>query len=207
VTELTVRMVVRSYRWIGPVVLVAVVTAVLSSDPGPPLDNLAAALFLLTAHAAWTTVVCGNVDDAGHRDMAAARAGSPGRLHGQRALAGVAVSIVVGIPVVAVSVLVTDGHSPGPATVVAAAAGTVVAAALLGCAVATLVHRPLVDNLAVSVTVSIAALVALPFVPPVARVLRAFSHGRTDGLATMVALAAAAAVVTVATGAAVADHL
>jgi hypothetical protein len=197
---------VRSYRWIGPVVLVAVVSAVLSSDPGPALDNLAAVLFLLIGHAAWTTVVCGNVDDAGHRDMAAARAGSPGRLHVHRALAALAVSITVGIPVVAVASLVTDGRDPGAATVVAAAAGTAVAAALLGCAATTLVHRPLVDNLAVSVTVGVAALVGLPFVPPVATVLRAFSHGRTEGLVVLLGLAASATAATGALGAVLADR-
>ena len=207
VTTLTLRLLARSYRWIGPAVLVAVVAAVLSSDPGPPLDNLSAMLFLLTADAAWITVVCGNIDDAGHRDMAAARAGSAGRLHVRRAGAALAASLVVAAPVVTEAALVTGGHSPGAATVVAAAVGTAVVATLLGCAVGTLVHRPLVDNLAVSVTTTLGALIALPFVPPVARVLRAFSHGRTDGLAVLVALAALVAAVAVSGGAWLTDHL
>ncbi len=51
---------------------------------------------LLVALTCWLTVMIGNVDDDGHRELLAAAVGSPARLHRSRAISAYLAANVVG---------------------------------------------------------------------------------------------------------------
>ena len=85
--RLTLSMFARSFRWLAPSLLVAVVSAIVLFLPGPPLDNLSVAFLVLAAAGVWISVSIGNLDGDAHREMLVARVGGAAALHARRAIA------------------------------------------------------------------------------------------------------------------------
>jgi hypothetical protein len=187
------RLVARSTRWLAPTLLAAIWSAFTVASPGPALGNASGSFIMLVAVTCWITVAIGNVDDDGHRELVAAAAGSPARLHRWRAL-----TAYVGANVLALAVTVAGIASGTSATRPVGAARVDVSCVLLelaataiGVGLGTLLHRPVLRNSGVGVLVAIGGLVGVILLPPVQHVLRQLNDDRTGGLVplTLAALA------------------
>ena len=143
--------------------------------------------------AAWLAVIAGNVDDDPHRDLCAAAAGSPARLHVCRAFATIGASAGV----VVVTALLTGstgdlGHQDLPYAVGCTVA-LLVAGALIGSAIGVFLHRPLIRSVAWSLVLGASAAIAVALLPPVQDVLRNFDHDTTHGVFVLLVAAATSA--------------
>ncbi len=202
----TLLLVARSGRWVAPAVLYLTWLVLVLANPGPALSNGASMFFGLVVFGAWFAIVTGNVDDDPHRDLCAAVAGSPARLHIRRAVATVAVT--AGVAVLTSFATATAGDL-GPRDLVATIAGTVailVAGALVGNAIGVFLHRPLVHSIAWSLVVAVGATIAVALLPPVQDVLYDLDHGSLRGVPALLAGAAAVATLAVFVSAIVADR-
>jgi hypothetical protein len=196
------RLLARSMRWLGPVLIAVIWTSFTVSDPGPALGNASSSFMMLVAVACWITVAIGNVDDDGHRELLTAAAGSPARLHRMRAA-----SALVAAGLIALIVTVADiavGTSPSRpinhAQIIGGCLLLGVVATAIGVGIGTALHRPVVRNSGGALLAATGGLVVLILLPPVQHVLRQFNDNRTGGLIVLalVGLTAAAAVVTAA---------
>ncbi len=163
------------------------------ANPGPALTNGANMFFGAVVFAAWLAVTAGNVDDDPHRDLCAAVAGSPGRLHICRALASIGASAGV----VVVTALLTGstgdlGRHELPYTV-GCTIVLLVSGALIGSAIGVFLHRPVIRSVAWSLVLGASAAIAVALLPPVQHVLRNFDHDTTHGVFVLLAAAATSA--------------
>ncbi|WP_314176789.1 ABC transporter [Streptomyces winkii] len=144
-------LLVRSQRWLPPLVLYAAFLAI-GVQPGEPLlDGLGYAAAALLPVTAWLVRICVNGEPAAARHCTAAAAG-PARVH----LAGVLTALLaasgLGAAATLYTVVVSDPHSSEGHVEVpvlpAAAAGLLAAGAcaLLGTAVGALCNRPLLRS-------------------------------------------------------------
>jgi hypothetical protein len=193
VTTFTLQLLARSGRWIPPALVYLVWLVLVLANPGPALSNAAGMFFAVVVLATWLTVSAGNVDDDPHRDLCAAAAGSPARLHVHRALA----VLVPTIAIVAVTAVLTASTGSlehhGRVAVVAASLALLVGAALIGTAIGAFLHRPILRNVAWGFLLAVAAVLAVVFVPPIRHVLRTFDHGGTAGVLLLLPASAAGA--------------
>ena len=202
------RLVVRSWRWLGAAIIVLIWMLISLSDPGPALANAGSGFLLLFAVTCWITVVTGNVDDDGHRELLAASAGSPGQLHRLRALSAWIAANAIGA-VVTFTALVASSDPVRRMSEAAIVAGCVVvqlAATAIGVACGTMLHRPVVRHLGMTLFASVAALVALVLFPPTQHLFRQLDDGRTGGLAVYAAGALVLAIAAVFGGSLLADR-
>ena len=163
---------------------------------------------MLVAVTCWITVAIGNIDDDGHRELLAAAAGSPAQLQRRRAI-----SAFVGANIVALVVTgagyasgIDPARSTSQAQIVAGCVLLQLAATAIGVGIGTLLHRPVVRNVGVTLLVAIGALVGLILLPPVQHVLRQLNDDRTGGLIVLTLVALAASAAAVATAGALADR-
>jgi len=192
VIRFTLALVARSGRWVAPAVVYLVWLVLVLANPGPALTNGANMFFGVVVFAAWFAVVTGNVDDDPHRDLCAAVAGSPRRLHARRAAATIAVS---GAVAVLTSLSTGTTGDLGHRDQLSAIAGTVavlVAGALIGAAIGVFLHRPLLDSVAWSLILAASAAIAVALLEPVQDVLRNLDHGSLRGVTLLLVVAAAA---------------
>ncbi|HEY3831256.1 MAG TPA: hypothetical protein VGO03_03110 [Acidimicrobiia bacterium] len=202
------RLVARSMRWLGAAIIVLIWMLISLSDPGPALSNAGSGFLLLFAVACWITVVTGNVDDDGHRELVTASVGSPARLHRLRALSAWIAANAIGV-VVTLTALVASSHPVRPAseaTVVAACIAVQLSATAIGVGCGALLHRPVVRHLGITLFASVAVLVALVLFPPTQHLFRQLNDGRTGGLVIYAAGAVVLAVVAVTAGSLLADR-
>ncbi|HEY1739851.1 MAG TPA: hypothetical protein VGI86_14140 [Acidimicrobiia bacterium] len=203
-----VRLVARSMRWLGAAIIVLIWMLISLSDPGPALANAGSGFLLLFAVTCWITVVTGNVDDDGHRELVAASVGSPAQLHRLRALSAWIAANAIGL-VITLTALLASSHPARPtgeATIVAACFVVQLAATAIGVACGTMLHRPVVRHLGITLFASVAALVALVLFPPTQHLFRQLNDGRTGGLLVYATGAVALALVAVTAGSLVADR-
>jgi hypothetical protein len=197
-TLFTLRLVARSKRWVAPTTVYVVWLVLVLANPGPALSNAANMFFAAVVFAAWLAVATGNVDDDPHRDLCAAAAGSPARLHIDRALATMAAS--TGVAVVTASLTASTGDL-GPHTLFYAVACTLallITGALIGSAIGIWLHRPLIRNTAWSLILAVSATITVALLQPVQDVLRNFNHQSTHGVfILLVAAATSAALATI----------
>ncbi|ATW51269.1 ABC transporter [Streptomyces peucetius] len=141
-------LLLRSQRWLPPVLLYLAALAVGVLGGGPVLDSLgwtAAGLLPVTA---WLVRICATQEPPAARSVTAAAAGAR-RAHLASLLAAAVFAAVLGTVAVAVVALISDPSSADHRVAVprlpAAAAGTLAAAVcvLLGTAVGALCTRPL----------------------------------------------------------------
>lgn len=196
------RLIVHSTRWLAPVLIALIWTSFTVANPGTALSNVSSSFMMLVAVTCWITVAIGNIDDDGHRELLAAAAGSPAHLHRRRAISAFVGSNVIALVVTAAGFArgISPARSTGQAQIVAGCVLGQLAATAVGVGIGTLLHRPVVRNVGVTVLVATGTLVGLILLPPVQHVLRQLNDDRTGGLIvfTLVALAATTAAVVVA---------
>jgi len=186
------RLTLRSMKWLGPAMLVLLWTSFTAASPGSALSNAGNESFLLVSIAAWLTVGTGNVDDDGHRELLAAAAGSPARLHRSRAAAafGIANALALAPTIVGVAFAVSPARSVNGGVIVGTCVAVQLAAAAIGVAIGTFLHRPVVRHGGYALLASIGVIVVLALLPPVQHVLRDLNDDRAASalVASVIAL-------------------
>jgi hypothetical protein len=186
----TVRLVLRSMRWVGPVLvlLIWVVAAIGGRGTGLELASVLFPAYVIVG--TWLTISTGNVDDDAHRDLLAAAAGSASRLHIMRSTT---VLVMTGTVAVALAVLVAVVAQPGRArlTVLAVAASVGISGLLIGIGIGTLLHRPLLRHRGLSILLATGGCVLVMLLAPIQGVHRSLNNG--DSATTWLLLTAASA--------------
>ncbi|GAB2598094.1 hypothetical protein GCM10027168_33760 [Streptomyces capparidis] len=208
-------LLVRSQRWLPPVLLYAAFLAVGVRGGEPVLDSLGYAAAALLPVAAWLVRVCVTNEPAAARACAAAAAG-PARVHLAAVLAALLASTALGAAGALLVTAIGDPHAKGGQEPVplpgAAAAGllTVLTCALLGTAVGAACNRPLLraPGWAVPSTVVAALLVLVAGASPANAAVEGMVTASDSGTVTLpwlpLALAAALAAASTATACALA---
>ncbi len=202
------RLAARSMRWLGPVLIAMIWMSFAVTDPGPALGTAANSFILVVAVACWITIAIGNVDDDGHRELLAAAAGSPARLHRARSLSSYAAANVIGTAITVTGIVVASTPTPpmSHGKVLGACVVLELAATAIGVGVGSLLHRPVVRHAGATLLVAVGALVGLILLPPVQHVLRQMNDGRIGGLVPFVVVAIAGGAALVAVAAVLADR-
>ncbi|MGW6457030.1 ABC transporter [Streptomyces sp. NPDC055078] len=157
-------LLLRTQRWLPPVLLYAVLLAIGVQPGSPVLDSFGYAAAALLPVTAWLVRVCATQEPSASRDIASAATGAP-RLHLASLLTAVTCAGVLGLAGTALVLLLGDARSADGRTAVplpgAATAGLLAAAACLltGAAVGALCTRPLLHSRGWSL--SLTALLAL----------------------------------------------
>ncbi|GAA0467608.1 ABC transporter [Streptomyces sp. NPDC046215] len=197
-------LLLRSHRWLPPLILYGVLLVVGVRVNEPVLDSFGYAAAALLPVAAWLVRVCVTNEPPAARDCAAAAAG-PWRVHLAAVLTALGASALLAALGTAVIAAISDprtadhqSHVPlGPAT----AAGVVAAlvCALLGTAVGALCNRPLLRSTAWAVPATVLAVFPLLFAgasPAHAAVTGLVTASRTGAVPGSPLPLAAAAVLT-----------
>lgn len=159
-------LLIRSHRWLPPVILYAAWLAIGVQSGGPLLDGLGWAAGGLLPVAVWLTRVCVTNEPPAARNCTVAAAG-PGRAHLAGVLTAVCTAVLLALPGTALVVLLSDPHSarhrlPVP-VLPAAAAGLLAAMAcvLAGTAIGALSNRPVLRSTGWSIPVGMLAALLL----------------------------------------------
>ncbi|MBW0089776.1 hypothetical protein I4I73_01205 [Pseudonocardia sp. KRD-184] len=169
--------VVRSQRWLPPLLLFAAVHAVFfGGDPGPPPVPWAASALALYPVAAWVALVVAHVDDPARRALTASAAGGWAPVAAATALVALLgdallVALAVAWPVVL-------GRYPYPPATVLLGVVAHLATALTGTAVGLLCARPVVTRIGRSVLLVVTVVVVTavqPWLPPVGTAVAALT--------------------------------
>ncbi|MGW7514930.1 ABC transporter [Streptomyces sp. NPDC054796] len=160
-------LLVRSQRWLPPVLLYAALLAVGVQSGQPLLDSLGLAAAAILPVAAWLVRICVTGEPPAARHCAGAAAG-PWRVHLASVLTALGAASVLAAAGTAVAAAISDPHSTNRLTEVpvapAALAGLLAAlvCALLGTAIGTLCGRPVLRSTGVAVpSMLLAALMVL----------------------------------------------
>ncbi|MFF8788778.1 ABC transporter [Streptomyces sp. NPDC015125] len=160
-------LLVRSHRWLPPVILYAAWLAIGVQSGGPILDGFGWAAGGLLPAAVWLTRVCVTNEPSAARNCTVAAAG-PGRAHLAGVLTAVCTAVLLALLGTALVVLLSDPHSTYRQVAVpvlpAAAAGLLAALACLltGTAIGALSNRPVLRSTGWSIPVgTLAALLLL----------------------------------------------
>lgn len=202
---LTLRLLGRTLRWVGPLLLEVAWLAVVLAQPGPVPAAAVGTFPALVLVGCWLAAGAGNVDDDGHRELCTAAVGSAGRLVADRALAAVAVAAVAAV-VAALAVAVGGSPrvaSPGEGAVALAVCG---AGAALGVGLGSLLHRPLVRRPGPAVLGGVAGAVVVVAAPPTTALLRSADRGDVGAAVVLAAAALGTALVLVALAALLTEH-
>ncbi|MEU1868848.1 ABC transporter [Streptomyces sp. NPDC019793] len=160
-------LLLRSQRWLPPVVLYAAALGIGVQGGQPVLDSLGWAAAVLLPVAAWLVRICVASEPPAARGCVSAAWG-PGRAHLAAVLAALAVAVVLGAVATVVVTLISDpvgtGHGTRVPPLPAAGAGLLAAlvCALLGTAVGALTAWPVLRSPGRAVpALLLAALLAL----------------------------------------------
>jgi len=188
----TIRLLGRSMRWVAPAIVYLLWVGLILANPGPASSNAVAALPVHAMVLCWLSVVIGNIDDTGHRELCTALIGSPSRLLLTRAASAVVVALVAST-VAAAALMVFSV----PRSVSVGGSAAVFALELAGCIVGvgigSALHRPMVRHVGLTVVGAVAALLACLAVPPVTHLLREIDAGDTGASYLLLASASVAA--------------
>ncbi|MFF4011646.1 ABC transporter [Streptomyces sp. NPDC001717] len=136
-------LLLRSQRWIAPLVVYAAFVAA-GIRPGDPVpDSLGFAAAGLVPQAAWLVRICVTNEPDAARDCAAAAAG-PVRVHAAALTVALTGALLAGAAGAAVALLLGARVGAGPARAAVAGASAVAVCALTGAAVGALCSRPLI---------------------------------------------------------------
>lgn len=191
------RLLMATSRWVAPALFLVFWVSITLSPPPPPLEEAAFLFPVVTLVAIWMSVAIGGVDDKPHRELVAAAAGGPVRLHLLRALASTLI-----VASVSIALIVLIGLVSGEASVesLAASAGLVLAAALIGVGVGNLLYPPIVSEAGVGVVAAPVFLAFMMLFPPIQAVLRASNSGSVWGAVAVLPAAATFAIALLAAG-------
>ncbi|GHE80519.1 hypothetical protein GCM10018785_55720 [Streptomyces longispororuber] len=193
-------LLLRSQRWLAPVILYAVFLAVGVQGGQPVLDSLAYAAAALLPVTAWLVRICVTVEPAGARGCTAAAAG-PRRAHLAGLLTAFLAAGALGAAATVAVAVISDAASTDHQTAVArgpaAVAGllAMLVSALVGTAVGALTSRPVLRSTAHAVpALLLAALLALVTTgSPAKAALTDLTRGSRDGVVPLPVGAPAAA--------------
>ncbi|MEV8017165.1 ABC transporter [Streptomyces sp. NPDC086554] len=182
-------LLLRSQRWLAPVILYAVFLAVGVQSGQPVLDSLAYAAAALLPVAAWIVRICVTNEPPAARSCTAAAAG-PWRAHLATLLSAFLASAVLGAVATVVVAVISDAASTDHRTAVnriaASGAGllAMLVSALLGTAIGAVTNWPLLRSPAWAISVLLlAALLALVTTgSPAQAVLTDLITGSRDGV-------------------------
>ncbi|MFD7913512.1 ABC transporter [Streptomyces sp. NPDC059752] len=135
-------LLLRSQRWLAPLITYAAFVAVGIRPGDPVLDSLGFAAAGLVPTAAWLVRICVTVEPDAARDCTAAAAG-PVRVHAAALLTASAGALLAGSAAAAVALLTGERAGADPGAAALAGALAVTACALTGAAVGALCSRPL----------------------------------------------------------------
>ncbi|WP_371588677.1 ABC transporter [Streptomyces virginiae] len=136
-------LLLRSQRWLAPLIAYAALVAV-GIRPGDPVaDSLGLVAAGLVPAAAWLVRICVSVEPDAARACTAAAAG-PVRVHAAALLTASTGALLAGAAAAAVALLTGDRSGTDPGRAALAGALAVAACALTGAAVGALCSRPLV---------------------------------------------------------------
>ncbi|MGJ5752649.1 hypothetical protein FB563_0751 [Streptomyces puniciscabiei] len=144
-------LLVRSQRWLPPVILYAAFLGIGVQGGQPVLDSLGYTAAGLLPVAAWLVRICVTGEPDAARACAAAARG-PARAHLACLLTALLASVTLGVVATVVVTLISDPASNGhrvrvaPLGAAAAALPAVLTCALLGAAVGALTNRPLLRS-------------------------------------------------------------
>ncbi|MCT2590852.1 ABC transporter [Streptomyces sp. N2-109] len=181
-------LLLRSQRWLPPLLLYAVLVAVGVQQGQPLLDSLGYAAAVLLPVTAWLVRICVTGEPEAARHCAAAAAG-PGRTHLSSLLAALVAATVLGCAGTLVVTMISDPHTGDGRTAVplplAAAAGllTALTCALFGTAVGALCNRPFLRSpgWAISAMLPTVLLVLVVGVSPANAAVRGLVTASHDG--------------------------
>ncbi|MGW7824166.1 ABC transporter [Streptomyces puniciscabiei] len=144
-------LLVRSQRWLPPVILYAAFLGIGVQSGQPVLDSLGYTAAGLLPVAAWLVRICVTGEPDAARACVAAACG-PARAHLACLLTALLASVTLGVAATVVVTLISDPASNGhrvhvaPPGAVAAGLPAVLTCALLGAAVGALTNRPLLRS-------------------------------------------------------------
>ncbi|GAA0210334.1 hypothetical protein GCM10010492_05160 [Saccharothrix mutabilis subsp. mutabilis] len=184
--------VLRTQRWLPPLLLFGAVLAMLnSSDAGPPLSAYAGTCVFVYPVAVWLTIVIATAEDPVRRTVTVATAGW-GRVHAAvTVLSGLATLLVVILATLAP--LLTQPRSY-PLSVIAIGFAAMTVCGLTGVGVGVLCARPVVTQHGWSVLLAVTLVFAAFLfgqVPPIGNILGAL--GRDSGIPTALTISAVCA--------------
>ena len=159
----TLRLVGRSSAWVAPTVVYLIWVAVTIGGRAAALSNAPGLFYASVVWATWTTVSTGNLDTDEHRDLCAAVTGSATRLHVERSMSVLVLSLPVSVVASAVTVAASVSDSvvrDWLICVLMAMSGS-----LLGASFGTLLHRPILRHRGLTV-LSAALLIIITVVSP-----------------------------------------
>ncbi|WP_406279246.1 ABC transporter [Embleya sp. NBC_00896] len=213
-------LVLRSHRWVPPVLLYAVIMAIGVGGNEPLLGSFGWATAAIMPIAVWLTRVCVTVEPAAARQTTSAAVG-PGRAHFAALLLALVLACVLAAVCTGALALSTDRiadhatHGVAKGEAVAAGAVAQLVTILAGVAIGALSNRPVLRRPAYSVALAALATLAVLITKgsPAAKVLElltdAARHDAVDLPTTQLAIVAAVFVVAVAAACRVAakvDH-
>ncbi|MFJ6760589.1 ABC transporter [Streptomyces sp. NPDC091273] len=136
-------LLLRSQRWLAPLITYAAFVAV-GIRPGDPVpDSLGLVAAGLVPATAWLVRICVSAEPDAARDCTAAAAG-PVRVHAAALLTASAGALIAGAGAAAVALLTGDRAGADPGAAALAGALAMAACALTGAAVGALCSRPLI---------------------------------------------------------------
>lgn len=178
----TLRLYLRSGRWLAPLMLFATWFGFAIVNSPPALTTSSSLVPAILACGTWAAVSVGGLDDRNHRELMAAAAGSPARLHIARALASFVVCVGVALICVAYIAIKLDQPDMSAATVALINGVALVAASALAATIGSWLHPPLIAQRAVAVLIGLAVVSAVLWFPPVGATLKSLGNanfGRT----------------------------
>ncbi|MEU4894557.1 ABC transporter [Streptomyces sp. NPDC044780] len=185
-------LLVRSHRWLPPLLLYGAFLGIGVRSGQPILDSLGYAAAALLPVAAWLVRVCVTNEPVAARSCAAAAVG-PGRVHLASVLTALGAALVLGTAGTLFVAAVSDPHGadhrhrvPVPEATVAGLLAAV-ACALLGAAVGALCNRPLLrrPGWAIPSTMGAALLVSVAGASPANAAVSGLVDGSHSGTVPM----------------------
>lgn len=191
----TQRLVGRSSAWVAPTLVYLIWIAITIGGRTATLSNAPGLFYATVVWATWMTISTGNLDSDAHRDLLVAASGSAARLHAQRSLSVLFLSVPVTLAASAATVATSvssDVARDWLVCILAAASG-----GFLGTGFGTFLHRPVLRHRGLTVLVAATLVVVAIVSPPSIWVLDQVKSGNVAAALTIavgVALWCAAAV-------------
>ncbi len=198
----------RSWRWLPPYVITVASLALLYMVPsGAALPAFAVTTVVLVPVTAWLVAATGNVDDEPHQRLLGA-ATSVARVHLSRLLAGLllAVPLVVLAPLwpLVIGAVARPRGVGGLVRTVGVGLAAHAVGALLGGAIGTFGHRPVLRRTGGAAIVAVLGTMLIVLAPPLLPFLHALGHDRARSVLWAVPAAAGLAAVAAGVGARIA---
>lgn len=161
--KFTLRLVGRSSAWVAPTLVYLIWIAVTIGGGSVALSNAPGLFYASVVWSTWMTVSTGNLDTDEHRDLLAAACGSATRLHAQRSVSVLVLSLPACVTVSAVTVAASVSDNVVHDWLVCALMA--MSGSLLGTSFGTLLHRPILRHRGLTVLIS-ALLIIVAVVSP-----------------------------------------